>query len=80
MQVETSRGRMDALRAFLTQYEWLHALIGVVGNVLFVTGSTLFIWEPLKAYATACFLASSTGMLIGNVCGVIVRIRRHRVR
>lgn len=55
-------------------------MIGVAGNVLFVIGSTMFIWEALKPYSIACFLAGSTGMLIGNVGGVVVRLRRHRVR
>jgi YrhK-like protein len=80
MQVKTKHGRMNALRAFLVEYEWLHIMIGVAGNVLFVVGSTMFIWEALKPYSIACFLAGSTGMLIGNVGGVVVRLRRHRVR
>jgi hypothetical protein len=80
MQVKTEHGRMSALRAFLVEYEWLHAMIGAAGNVLFVVGGTMFIWESLQPYSIACFLAGSTGMLIGNVGGVVVRLRRHRVR
>ncbi len=80
MQVKTKHGRMSALRAFLVEYEWLHALIGVAGNVLFVAGSTMFIWETIKPYALACFVTGSAAMLIGNLAGVIVRLQRHRVR
>jgi hypothetical protein len=45
MQVKTKHGRMNALRAFLVEYKWLHVMIGVAGSVLFVVGSTMFIWE-----------------------------------
>lgn len=80
MQVETRDGRMGAVRAFLTEYEWLHTLIGIAGNVLFVAGSLMFTTEALKTYALGCFITGSTGMLIGNVGAAIVRLRRHRVR
>jgi hypothetical protein len=73
MQVKTEHGRMSALRAFLVKHEWPHAVIGVAGNVLFT-------WETLKPCSIACFLAGSTGMLIGSLGSVVVRLRRHRVR
>jgi hypothetical protein len=80
MEVETPSGRMGALRAFLTQYEWAHILIGVAGNILFLTGSILFGFTSLQTYAIACFIAGSSGMLVAAVADAIVRVRRSRVR
>ena len=80
MQVKTEHGGMSALRAFLVEHEWLHAVIGVAGNVLFVAGSAMFTSETLKPCSIACFLAGSTGMLIGSLGSVVVRLGCHRVR
>lgn len=53
-------------RFMVNKYRWIHSSIGVLGGLLFVIGSVLFMMEDKKT-AGYLFIAGSTGMLIGNV-------------
>jgi cytochrome c oxidase assembly factor CtaG len=61
-----------ALGTLVWRFPQVHLAIGVVGNVLFVLGSVLFMTERQDP-GVVCFLAGSTGMLLGAV-GESVRV------
>ncbi|WP_431239480.1 YrhK family protein [Mycolicibacterium aichiense] len=63
-----------ALRAF----PWVHLALGLLGNALFVIGSVLFFWESVKTAAIWLFVIGSTGMLLGSVGELLVRIDKRR--
>lgn len=52
-------------RFVVNKYRWIHSSIGVLGGILFVLGSILFMQN--NDMAGVLFVAGSTGMLIGNV-------------
>ena len=52
-------------RFMVNKYRWIHSSIGVLGGLLFVIGSVLFMMEDKKT-AGYLVIAGSTGMLIGN--------------
>lgn len=55
------------LKRFVHEYEWVHTLIGIAGNTLFVVGSFLFLQESTKGLGVWAFIVGSTFMLIGSV-------------
>lgn len=65
-----------AFRFLVNKYSWIHSSIGVLGGLLFVVGSVLFMLDMSRA-AGILFISGSTGMLIGNV-GQIVADYKYR--
>lgn len=59
------------LTIFVRRYELIHLTIGIIGNVLFVAGTILFIIE--KPYAGWFFLGGSTGMLVNAFGNFLVK-------
>ncbi len=55
-----------AFRFLVKKYNWVHNTIGVIGGILFVIGSALFLADRSTA-AGILFIAGSSGMLLGNV-------------
>lgn len=53
-------------RFMVNKYRWIHSSIGVLGGLLFVIGSLLFMVDANQT-AGVLFILGSTGMLIGNV-------------
>lgn len=68
------------MRSFLDVYPRLHLGIGLVGNVAFVVGSVLFLFEPLKIPATWLFIIGSTGLLIRSLGQALARHERQRLQ
>ena len=66
------RAERFALATLVWRFPQVHLAIGVVGNVLFVLGSVLFMTERQDP-GVVCFLAGSIGMLLGAV-GESVRV------
>ena len=63
---------MWSLQAIVRKYTWVHLFLGILGTSLFVVGSALMLFESLKTYAVYCYLAASSGMLIGRIGSAIV--------
>ncbi len=61
-----------ALATLVWRFPQVHLATGVVGNVLFVLGSALFMTDRQDS-GVVCFLVGSMGMLFGAV-GETVRV------
>jgi hypothetical protein len=46
---------------------WVHAGLGMAGNVLFLVGSVLFLWDATQLLGTWLFILASLGLLLGSV-------------
>ena len=64
---------LESLRALARNFSWVHLGLGLFGNVTFVVGSVLFLWESTKLAGTVLFIVGSTGMLIGSVGRALVK-------
>ena len=64
---------MRTIRPVLRNYQWIHIGLGLIGNVTFVVGSVLFLWDSTKFVATLLFILGSTGMLLGSIGQAIVK-------
>lgn len=63
---------------FFKQYEWIHLTIGIIGSLLFFTGSVLF-FHSHEFIAMILFMIGSFGMLLGNIGSALVRYAiRHK--
>ncbi len=51
----------------LQDYEWVHTLLGLLGNVSFFVGSIFFLFESLKTAGVWLFIIGSAGMLVGSI-------------
>ena len=60
------RAERYALATLVWRFPQVHLAIGIVGNVLFVLGSVLFMADR-QEIGVACFLVGSIGMLLGAV-------------
>lgn len=61
---------LEPFRFLVNKYRWIHSAIGVLGGLLFVAGSVLFLLERSRA-AGILFICGSTGMLIGNLGQIV---------
>ena len=66
------------IKKILDDYEWVHTGLGIVGNVCFLVGSVLFLWESTKSTGVWLFIVGALGMLIGSVGAAVVRVERNR--
>lgn len=55
----------------IRDYAWIHATIGLLGNIAFVAGSLLFL-DQQQHHGTLFFITGSVGMLIGNLGNAVV--------
>lgn len=62
------------LQILVRDYGWIHQSLGLVGNVLFLIGSILFLpqFEPYRTVAVWLFISGSFLMLIGAVGRLLV--------
>lgn len=58
------RGRAFRLTERL---HWVHAGLGMAGNVLFLVGSVLFLWDSTQLLGIWLFIVGSLGLLLGSV-------------
>lgn len=79
-QQPTTRTRRRGLGAVLSDFPWVHLGLGLFGNTLFVVGSVLFFWESTKTLGVWLFVFGSSGMLLGSVGELLVRIEKKRRR
>jgi hypothetical protein len=68
----------DVVEEFVQDYEWVHTILGIVGNVSFFVGSVFFLVESLKTAGVWLFIIGSFGMMIGSIGRVIVNRARRR--
>ncbi len=61
------------LKILVRDNGWFHTGLGLIGNILFVCGSVLFLPsnEEWKTFAVKLFIAGSSLMLIGTLGDVI---------
>ena len=59
------RAIVDRVHRILSEYQWIHVLIGIV-KLVFLAGSLLFLFE-IKPLATYLFIGGSNGMPIRPV-------------
>lgn len=64
------------VREFMTEFEWIHIGLGLLGNVSFLVGSVFFLWESLKTAGVWLFIIGATGMLTGSIGSGIVKYER----
>lgn len=76
----TTRTERRGFGAVLSDFPWVHLGLGLFGNTLFVVGSVLFFWESTKTLGVWLFVFGSSGMLLGSVGELLVRIEKKRRR
>ena len=69
---------VDRVHRVIYEYQWVHWFIGILGNGLFIIGSVLFLYE-VKPLAIYCFIAGSTGMLLGALGSGAVKLWKAKV-
>lgn len=67
------------VHALIKQYEWVHLIIGILGNIAFLGGSIMMLQEE-KTTAIYLFIAGSSGMLIGNLGRFLISLGRDKHR
>lgn len=68
--------RRHPLRLLAHEYKWIHTGLGLLGNLTFVVGSVMFLYESTKHAGTWLFIVGSTGMLIGSIGDAFVEKER----
>lgn len=68
------------VRTLVQDYENIHTVVGMIGNLLFVVGSVLFFraFEQYYTLAVALFVAGSAFMFIGSLGNGLRRWWCHR--
>lgn len=69
---------LAALRALARNFPWLHVTLGLIGNLAFVAGSVLFLWESLHTAGVGLFIVGSSGMLLGSLGAALLRWEERR--
>jgi hypothetical protein len=64
---------LHPLRTIVKEYQWIHLVLGIMGNITFLIGSILFLSESLQHAGTWMFIVGSIGMLIGNLGSALVK-------
>jgi hypothetical protein len=62
---------------FLADFPWIHLGIGIFGNITFVVGSVLFLYQDLQTIGIWLFIIGSSGMLLGSFGELLARLDRH---
>lgn len=63
-----------SIAILIRDYQWIHIVLGLAGNVCFFVGSVFFLYESLKLPGTWLFIAGSAGMLIGAAGQAAVKL------
>lgn len=64
--------RRRPIRALLDHSEWVHVTLGLIGNLAFLVGSVLFLWDSTKVVGVWLFIVGAAGMLINSVGRAVV--------
>jgi len=67
------------IRQVVTEFEWIHDAVGNFGNLCFLVGSVLFLWQSEQTIGVWLFIVGSAGMMVGSVGSALVRWER-RIR
>ncbi|MER7333706.1 MULTISPECIES: YrhK family protein [unclassified Micromonospora] len=67
--------RRQGLLAFIRRYPLVHLAIGLVGNILFLIGSVLFV-ANVSHVAKYFFLSGSFAMVVGSLGEVVKALGR----
>ncbi len=62
-----------ALRKLFHDYEWVHTILGIIGNTSFLVGSILFFWKQTKETGVWLFVFGASGMLIASIGTALVK-------
>lgn len=65
---------MRPLRKIVEDFGWIHTTVGLVGNLLFVVGSVLFLWESTKQTGVWVFIAGSSFMFVGSAGDATIKL------
>lgn len=68
------------LRDFFDNFEWIHIALGLLGNLLFFTGSVMFLYESLKTAGIWLFIVGAFLMLVGSIGNGLVKYAYNRQR
>ncbi len=66
-----------ALKKLFHDYEWIHTVLGIVGNTSFLVGSILFFWKQTKDIGVWLFVFGASGMLVAPLGSAFVRAYEH---
>lgn len=69
-----------ALKRFFDDFEWIHIVLGITGNLTFFAGSIFFFQESLKYEGTWLFVIGSFLMLVGSIGSGLVRYTYNKQR
>jgi hypothetical protein len=61
-----------AIQEFITEYQWIHTSLGIIGNLAFFVGSIFFLWDSTQLMGTWLFIIGSAGMLLGSLGAMFV--------
>lgn len=68
---------VERFRRLVTEFQWLHQGIGVLGGVTFFVGSIFFLYDgAVQRAGVWLFIIGSAGMMVGNIGSVIVKYER----
>lgn len=65
---------MRPLRKIVDDFDWIHTTVGLLGNLLFVVGSILFLWESTKQTGVWIFIAGSSFMFVGSAGDATIKL------
>lgn len=67
-------GSSNLLKTVVQEYGWVHLTIGLVGNLIFLVGSILFlpVFEPIKTFGVWLFILGAFLMSIGALGRLLV--------
>ncbi len=74
-----SWGQSRALGAFVRHYPAVHLSVGLVGNMLFIVGTVLFIANA-EDVGVWFFLVGSCGMFLGSLGEALRIMGKHRLQ
>ncbi len=66
----------QAIQEFVTNYQWIHTSLGLIGNLSFLVGSIFFLWSSTQTLGVWLFIIGSAGMLIGSLGDAFVMVER----
>lgn len=70
-------GDMRPVRTIVEDYDWIHTAVGLLGNLLFVVGSVLFLWRSTKDVGVWVFIAGSSFMFVGSAGDASIKLGNH---
>lgn len=62
----------QAIQEIVTEYQWIHTTLGLLGNLAFFVGSIFFLWDSTQTIGTWLFIIGSAGMLLGSLGDMLV--------